>query len=86
MSALFQKTAAGQNEIRTRKLKLSPKLRTMLILIDGTVSVSALKEKAALIGAPEDSLEQLHRAGLIVDLSSASPRPRADAALHSRAS
>lgn len=81
MSALFQKTAAGQTEIRTRALKLSPKLRTMLILIDGTIPVSELREKAALIGAPADSVEQLQRAGLIADLSSTSPRPRADAAL-----
>jgi len=80
MSALFQKTAAGQKELQTRALKLSSKLRSVLILIDGNLSVAELKEKAALIGAPEDCLEQLHRAGLIVDLSSGAPRPRANPA------
>lgn len=62
---IFQKTPLGMREVNARSLKLAPKLRTMLILVDGTASTALLREKAQLIGAPADFLEQLVKAGLI---------------------
>lgn len=64
---IFQKTSLGIEEIRSRTLKVSPKLRTMLILIDGRMPELVLKEKAALIGAPADFLDQLLKTGLIIN-------------------
>jgi len=63
---IFQKTSLGLQEVNSRTLKLAPKLRTMLILVDGSAPAQLLKEKAQLIGAPEDFVEQLLKAGLIV--------------------
>ena len=54
---IYRKTDRGAAEIGRRKLKLSPRLRTMLILIDGTRPESRLKGEGAQIGAPADFLE-----------------------------
>jgi hypothetical protein len=62
---IHHKTALGLAEIRDRKLKLSPRLRTMLILIDGVRPEFILREEAAKVGAPPDFLAQLESAGLI---------------------
>jgi hypothetical protein len=62
---IYRKTEKGQAEIRDRKLKLSPRLRTMLILIDAARPEFMLKEEGARIGAPPDFLQQLAAAGLI---------------------
>lgn len=62
---LYRKTAQGLAEVRDRKLKLNPRVRTMLILIDGTIPEFMLKEDGARVGAPPDFIEQLARAGLI---------------------
>ena len=63
---IYRKTDLGAAEITQRKLKLSPRLRTMLILTDGTRPESRLKEEGAQIGAPADFLEQLLALGVIV--------------------
>ena len=59
------KSRAGMEEVRSRKLKLPPKLRTMLILIDGTKPALILREEAAALGAPPDCLETLETQGLV---------------------
>jgi hypothetical protein len=64
-STVFVKSRAGVEEMKGRKLKLPPKLRTLLILIDGTKSVVVLNAEAAALGAPADALEQLERQGLV---------------------
>jgi hypothetical protein len=62
---VYRKTARGAAEVKDRKLKLNPRVRTMLILIDGALPEFMLKEDAARVGAPADFLEQLVAAGLI---------------------
>lgn len=62
---IYRKTERGLAEIKDRKLKLNPRLRTMLILIDGVQPEFMLKEDAGRIGAPADFLAQLSAAGLI---------------------
>lgn len=64
-STVFVKSRAGVEEVKGRKLKLAPKLRTLLILIDGTKPVVILNAEAAALGAPADALDQLERQGLI---------------------
>ena len=62
---IYRKTQRGAAEVRDRRMKLSPRVRTMLILIDGAIPEFMLKEDAARVGAPADFLEQLAAAGLI---------------------
>jgi hypothetical protein len=62
---IYAKTRAGQEEVKSRKIKLPPKLRTMLILIDGTKPAFLLREEAAAIGAAADFLDHLERLGLV---------------------
>ena len=55
---IYAKTAAGQDEVKNRKMKLHPKLRTMLILVDGSkrgeyLLQIFLKEAAGLYHDPE---------------------------------
>jgi hypothetical protein len=59
------KTAAGADELKSRSHKLSPRLRTMLIMIDGSLSVGQLKHAAASLSVPGDFVEQLLGDGLI---------------------
>lgn len=62
---LYFKTLAGQDEIRARRLKLPPRLRTMLIMVDGAHSVASLRQAAQTLGAPEDFLDTLISMGLV---------------------
>jgi hypothetical protein len=62
---IYRKTALGASEIKERGLKLSPRLRTMLILVDGEQTEEQLMEEAAGVGAPGDFLSQLVALGLI---------------------
>jgi hypothetical protein len=62
---IYRKTARGTQEIAQRKLKLNPRVRTMLILIDGLQPELLVKEEAVKVGAPADFLDELLRQGLI---------------------
>ncbi|HUP30633.1 MAG TPA: hypothetical protein VM122_10705 [Usitatibacter sp.] len=62
---IYRKTARGTLEIAQRKLKLNPRVRTMLILIDGLQPELLVKEEAVKVGAPADFLDQLLQLGLI---------------------
>lgn len=62
---IYIKTSLGVEEVQTRKLHLPPRLRTMLIMIDGLKPVSVLKENATKFGCPDDFVERLEAAGLI---------------------
>jgi hypothetical protein len=62
---IYSKTALGVREVSDRKLKVSPRLRTMLILIDGRQPAFVLKEEGQKLGAPEEFIEQLLGLGLI---------------------
>jgi hypothetical protein len=72
-SSLYQKTRKGEEEIKNRQLKLPPKLRTMLILIDGKKSLAQLNALAAQLGAGGDYAVQLEGHGLISGGASAAP-------------
>lgn len=62
---IFEKTEAGAEEVKARSRKLAPRLRTMLIMVDGTISAAQLQDAAATLGAPNDFLESLQEQGLI---------------------
>lgn len=60
-----EKTEAGAREIRERTLRLAPRLRSMLIVVDGQRTVSELTAAAAQAGAPADFLDTLLAQGLV---------------------
>jgi hypothetical protein len=76
---IYRKTERGAAEVKDRKLKLSPRVRTMLILIDGVMPEFMLKEDASRVGAPADFIEQLLAAGLIERIQGAGAAPAAAA-------
>jgi len=76
---VYGKTAVGTQEVGNRKMKLAPRLRTMLILVDGHQPALILQEEAAKLGAPDDFLDQLLGMGLIEKVGSA-PSPESIAA------
>ena len=68
---IYGKTALGLQEVGSRKIKLAPRLRTMLILIDGHQPAFILQEESTKLGAPADFLGQLLGMGLIERVGSA---------------
>lgn len=68
--AVYGKTPAGNAEVTNRKIKLPPKLRTMLILIDGTKPALLLREEAEALGVGADFLEQLEKLNLVTRVGS----------------
>lgn len=63
--SILAKTAAGQDEIATRARKLSPKMRALLILVDGRRSVQDLMDTTAGFGEVQDVLKGLKELGLV---------------------
>ena len=61
----YVKTASGIDEVRTRTLQLSPRLRTMLIMVDGTRTVAQLRHAQLTLGAPPDFMDSLVALGLV---------------------
>lgn len=74
---IYSKSKLGMEEVTSRKMKLSPRVRTMLILVDGSVPVFVLREEAQKVGAAPDFLEQLESMGLIVKTGSVSEQTQA---------
>ncbi len=79
-NAIYRKTDKGAEEMRSRKGDLPPKLRTMLIMIDGTQSLEHLQGLAEQLGAPKDFLVQLEQRGLIEAAAPVAPAAQAPAA------
>lgn len=67
---IYGKTALGVREVTERKIKLPPRLRTMLILVDGHQPALILEEEAKTIGAPPDFFDQLLSMQLIEKIGS----------------
>lgn len=62
---VFEKTEAGAEEVKARTRRLPPRLRAMLIMVDGNTTVDKLEAAAATLGAPQDFLDSLLEHGLI---------------------
>ncbi len=62
----YIKTAAGQEEIRSRSDHLTRPMRNLLLCVDGKRTAAQLQALVQASGAPSDSLEQLVQFGLIV--------------------
>lgn len=68
MSTIFyDKTDKGREEIATRKYQLAPRLRSLLVMIDGKQTVNDLLKKIAGLGLNEQSIQELFEQGLIAE-------------------
>jgi len=59
------KTVAGSRELSQRQHKLSPRARSLLIVIHGTETVAELSRTLHALGDIDSVLNQLHELGLI---------------------
>lgn len=77
MATIYRKTAKGQTEIETRALKLAPRFRSLLILVDGRRSDRELTTLMPQAG--DEALAALAQAGLIeaIGLTADTPVPPA---------
>lgn len=66
---VLQKTDKGNEELETRKYRLSPALRMVLILVDGQSDISGLKNKAPGLSDLEKYLSELVSENFIRDLA-----------------
>ncbi|MBC7405323.1 MAG: hypothetical protein H7252_06530 [Cytophaga sp.] len=68
MSTIFyDKTDKGREEIATRKYQLAPRLRSLLVMIDGKQTVNDLLKKIGGLGLNEQSIQALFEQGLIAE-------------------
>jgi hypothetical protein len=63
------KTVKGKEEIEQRRYKLTGKLRTLLILVDGSRSAVQLADDGKRLGAPDDALIVLMRDGFVAPMT-----------------
>ncbi|SFI17555.1 hypothetical protein SAMN04515618_112107 [Collimonas sp. OK307] len=62
---IFDKTERGRTEIATRGQTVAPRLRTLLLLVDGKTGNDELLRKVAGLGLNQEHLDELLQAGLI---------------------
>ena len=77
MASVYRKTAKGQLEIETRANRLTPRLRSSLILVDGRRTDTELR--ALILADPDAALATLTEQGYIEVIAS-TPPPRSSAA------
>ncbi len=62
---VVDKTEAGLHEVKTKARRLPPRLRSLLIMVDGRQTVGQLRHAGLQLGAPDDFLQQLQQQGLV---------------------
>jgi hypothetical protein len=58
-TSIYDKTAKGREEIATRKYQLAPRLRTLLVLVDGHRSEEELLRNVAGLGLTASAMAEL---------------------------
>ena len=71
------KTSAGVEELKARSGVLPQRLRSLLVMIDGSRSSAQLHEMAARVGAPPDGVQRLEALGFIAPATRSAPAPAA---------
>lgn len=79
MSTIFDKTDKGREEISTRKYQLAPRLRTLLVLVDGKQTKDELLKKVTGLGLTAESIDELINNGFIQVIASSAPAVAAPA-------
>lgn len=75
---VYEKTEKGVEEIQTRKYNLSQKFRSILIVIDGKLTVGALLSEFSGMEQVATVLTELERQGFIEKRADILPPPGAD--------
>lgn len=68
-NTIFDKTDKGREEIATRKFQLPPRLRSLLVMIDGKQSADDLLQKVVGIGLSAESITELVNNGFIQQIA-----------------
>ncbi|WP_374404702.1 hypothetical protein [Niveibacterium sp.] len=74
---VFFKTEAGAQEITARQIRLHPRVRSLLVLIDGKHRAGELLDTLQTIGVTEDSFKELISHGLIAGAGTPAAAPEA---------
>lgn len=77
---VYRKSAKGTEAIATRQHGLAPKLRSLLILVDGKRGFDELKRLSQVLGDTEELLGQLLEQGFIEPVESAANAAASSAA------
>jgi hypothetical protein len=72
-SAAYGKTPKGEEEIATRRYRLSPRERSLLVMSDGRISGADLAKRAAVLGDPDALLGALIGGGFIEAIEPPAP-------------
>ena len=72
-TTIYDKTDKGREELSTRKFQLAPRLRSLLVLIDGKQTAADLLKKIAGLGLNQQSIEDLLDQEFIVTSQNISP-------------
>lgn len=64
-STVFQKSEKGADALARRDHSVAPKLRSLLIMVDGKRSFDELQQLGCMFGNTEELLTQLHDMGLV---------------------
>ena len=75
INSVFDKTDKGREEIATRRYKVAPRLRTLLVMIDGRRPLAELMRNFAALGVTEDTFTELLDQELIAPVEVAAPAP-----------
>ncbi|HEU4846353.1 MAG TPA: hypothetical protein VFT05_18945 [Burkholderiaceae bacterium] len=65
-TSIYDKTAKGREEIATRRYQLAPRLRTLLVMVDGRRPEDELLRNVAGLGLTADAMQDLLREQFIV--------------------
>jgi hypothetical protein len=84
-NAVYRKTPKGTEAIATRQYGLGPKLRSMLILIDGTRGLEELARLSGMLENAGQLVEQLLADGFIEQAAVAQPSAQAAAVVSTKA-
>lgn len=71
--SVLSKTQKGAQEIATRQNKLDPRLRALLIMVNGKATAAELAQKFGQTGDIAPMLEQLASQGFIQETGAAAP-------------
>lgn len=68
---VFSKTVLGTEELQQRQMRLHPRVRSLLVMVDGKQPADQLVAALAAAGVTAEHLQQLREAGLIEPVSPA---------------
>jgi hypothetical protein len=75
LTAIFEKTDKGREEMATRKHQLSLRMRSLLLLVDGKQNGEELLSKVSGAGLDAESLGELLREGYVYLILESDPEP-----------